>query len=73
MMTFSEALLHLKSGQHVTRDAWRGHQSLGVIHPHVGSAMNEPYIFVLDRNGTRVPWVPAQVDLFAEDWLVERS
>ncbi len=69
--TFSAALQALKAGKRVSRRSWHG------IWVELQPAENkqEPHLYLnCDRTGyshpTKIPWVPCQKDLFADDWRV---
>jgi hypothetical protein len=81
-MTFPEALaVILYDGKTaITRDGWNG-RSLGktmfvktqVPDEHSQNTEKYCYMFVeptgSGRGYTRVPWVPSQQDMFAQDWV----
>lgn len=70
-MDFSQALLHLKNKQAVTRKGWNGEGLLVQAQfPDEHSKMGNPYLYIDARalGGERNPWVPSQTDLFAMDW-----
>ena len=74
-LDFSWALRALKDGCRVARKGWNGSgMHLEVQNPDSNSKMTHPYLFMSIpecREGTRLlPWQPAQVDIFAEDWMV---
>jgi hypothetical protein len=68
-MEFSTALAALKNGDKLTRTGWNG---VGLFvelqRPDEHSKMSTPYLFITNAQGGRVPWVPSQTDLMAEDW-----
>lgn len=72
-MTFSYALAVLREDENagITRDGWNG-KGLFVMaqFPDEHSKMGNPYLYIDARalGGERNPWVPSQVDLFADDW-----
>ena len=75
MFDFSEALLQIKKGNCVAREGWNG---VGMYcegqFPDEHSKMTHSYIFIIipdcDEGDRKLPWQPAQVDLFATDWSV---
>lgn len=74
-MNFSEALERLKAGIKVQRDGWNGKgMVLEAQFPDEHSKMTHPYLFMTipdcEEGIRRLPWQPAQVDLFAEDWSI---
>jgi Protein of unknown function (DUF2829) len=71
-MTFSNALIALKDGKHVTRAGWNGKgQWLGLCIPDAHASANTlPYIYLITVDGKRVPWVASHTDLLWEDWVV---
>ena len=74
-MTFSDALVHLLAGREVSRLGWNGNgMYLQVQRPDKFSKMTHPYLvmFIPDcpEGGRLLPWQPAQVDLFSEDWRI---
>jgi len=74
-MNFGEALNEAKKGEAVQRLGWNG-QGIYVRAQLPGdkSKMTHSYLYVVIPEcveGTRMlPWQPAQVDLFGEDWSV---
>lgn len=68
-MDFSAALTLLKQGEKMTREGWNGKdQWIEVQYPDENSKMTEPYIYIKNAQGGRVPWLASQGDLMAEDW-----
>lgn len=67
-MDFSTALEELKGHKKVARAGWHG-QGLGVQYPDARSKNTLPYIYMISM-GDRVPWLPSQVDIMANDWSV---
>jgi hypothetical protein len=80
-MQFSEALTLIRDDRDIaiTREGWNG-RALGKMMfvktqmPDSQSAMTDRYLYMFietagsGRGYTRVPWVPSQQDLFADDW-----
>lgn len=70
---FSWALEQLKEREVMYRKGWNG-KGLFVKaqFPDENSKMTEPYLFIsaVSLEGGLVPWVPSQMDMFAEDWDV---
>lgn len=77
---FGKALDALKAGKNVRRQGWNGtgiFLSLQVPDKH--SKMTQPYVYI-DTLGLqtlnpkapkgRVPWLPSQTDILADDWEV---
>lgn len=74
-MTFGEAVECLKRGESLAREGWNGKgMCLKAQFPDAHSKMTFPYLYMTIPDcaeGTRLlPWQPAQVDLFSEDWVV---
>lgn len=76
-MNFGDALEALKEGKSAHRRGWTGSKE-GVImklqRPDKHSKMTQPYIYSEYTEGSsirRVPWMPLQADILAEDWEVE--
>ena len=72
-MNFSTALQEIRQGKKLVRNGWNGNgMHCYAQFPGEHSKMTHPYlvIYIPDCNeGIRhLPWQPAQVDLFAEDW-----
>ena len=74
-MNFGQAMEAVKDGKSVQRAGWNGggmHMEAQIPDEH--SKMTHPYLFITVpgcQEGTRLlPWQPAQVDIFAEDWNV---
>lgn len=74
-LTFGIALEAMKWGDKVARPGWNGSgMHLEVQMSDENSKMTHPYLFMTIpgcEEGTRVlPWQPAQVDIFATDWMI---
>lgn len=74
-MDFGAALAALKMGKKVARPGWNGiGMHCFIQFPDENSKMTHPYFVMVIpgcKEGTRMlPWQPAQVDLFAEDWVI---
>ena len=77
-LNFGQAIELLKSGKNVAREGWNGSKMyLRYQFPDVNSKMTFPYLYLTIPADTqsnilegerRLPWQPAQVDLFSEDW-----
>ena len=79
-MTFGLAIEALKMGKKVARAGWNGKGIFIELQvPDQYSKMSSPYFFI-DTTGlqsdnpdaprSRVPWLPSQTDMHAEDWQV---
>ena len=76
-MKFGKASDELAPGRRtqLQRDGWNG---VGMFvraqFPDENSKMTHPYLYIVVpgcEEGTRqLPWQPAQVDIFADDWSV---
>ncbi len=77
-MNFSEALQAVRFGEWVSRAGWNGSgMHLEAQFPDQYSKMTHPYLFMVIPDCTEgerlLPWQPAQVDLFADDWVKIRK
>lgn len=77
-MKFGSALESLKFGAKIYREGWNGKGlRLEIQWPDEHSKMTLPYIYInypddaKTTPGARVPWVPSQTDVLADDWLAE--
>lgn len=80
-LTFSEALKFLKAGKKLVRKNWNAAgMYLQVQRPDEYSKMTHPYLYLTIPEGSqsntpegerRLPWQPAQVDLFSDDWEIK--
>lgn len=75
-MTFGDALVMLKAGQRVARAGWNG-KGMWLQFWKPMHTVDLPYIILLYPVGSapypvgaRVPWLPSQTDMLAEDWQV---
>jgi hypothetical protein len=82
-LDFGVALYRLKQGAKVARAGWNGKGlHLELQRPDEYSKMTLPYIFIQypaikasetapeNHLNARVPWLPSQTDLLAEDWMI---
>lgn len=75
-MPFENALLILKAGGRIYRSGWNGKDMwISLQRPDTNSKMTHPYCYIeyprgsaAYPNGSRIPWLPSQTDLMAEDW-----
>lgn len=74
-MNFGEALQTFKDDRSAecVRPGWNGKgMKLKAQFPDDKSLMTHPYLYMVipdcEEGERRIPWQPAQVDLFAEDW-----
>ena len=72
---FSLALSHLmEPGIKMQRTGWNGKgQYVQAQYPDAHSKMSKPYLYLTDSGGNKVPWVPSQGDLFADDWVMVKD
>jgi hypothetical protein len=62
MATFDKALLALKAGYFVTRTGW---ENKGM---ELGLHRDDEMVYMIEANGSKVPWNIKQVDILADDW-----
>jgi hypothetical protein len=77
---FGWALRQLKAGNKMARAGWHGKGIfIELQFPDVHSKMTHPYVFIdttglltdnLAARKNRVPWLPSQTDMLADDWSV---
>lgn len=80
---FGSAIKALKNGYKLAREGWNGKGMYVLLQvPDENSKMNRPYIYMECPNGStkqfgetknefdRVPWLPSQTDILAEDWTI---
>ena len=71
MMSFSQALIALKTHQKVCRTGWNGKGMwLALQIPDAYSKMTLPYIYMKTADDNLVPWLASQTDILAEDWQI---
>ena len=84
MFSFSEALIHLKSGKRVARQGWNGkgmfiflvngstfqvnRPPLLGIYPEGTTINYHAHVDMKTADGMIVPWLCSQTDMLAEDW-----
>ncbi len=76
MMTYEDALRHLKCGSFMRRAGWNGKgMHIAVQYPDANDLITLPYIYIegdgvggasLGKN--RGVWLASMGDMFAEDW-----
>lgn len=74
-MDFGKAMEALKAGKAAVRAGWNGAgMTLHAQFPDEHSKMTHPYLYMripgCPEGVRQLPWQPAQVDLFSEDWSV---
>ena len=74
-MTFGGAVEAMRNGSKTARKVWNGNgMHLEAQIPDRNSKMTHPYLFMTipgcEEGTRRLPWQPAQVDVFAKDWHV---
>lgn len=85
IMTFSEALEHIKNGDRVARSGWNGKEMFLFLVPGSTFQVNRApllgiypegteinYLSHIDlrtANGSIVPWLASQADLLEDDWV----
>lgn len=63
------AMDQIKLGFFVTRMGWDvPGQIMGMQVPDQDSTNMSPYVWIIPSDHKRVPWIPTQADLLAEDW-----
>lgn len=86
MFSFSEALIHLKSGKKVARQGWNGkgmfiflvngstfqvnRPPLLGIYPEGTTINHHAHVDMKTADGMIVPWLCSQTDMLAEDWVI---
>lgn len=76
-MNFGYALEALKKGKKIRRKGWSGRKEeacMKLQRPDKKSKMTQAYIYceyTEDGKVRRVPWMPLQTDILAEDWEVQ--
>lgn len=70
-MNFGNMQAAVKAGHRAAREGWNGPgQFVSLQVPDAHSKMTVPYFFITTVQGNRVPWLPSQTDLWAEDWIL---
>ena len=77
-LNFGDAIAYLKTGYCVAREGWNGKgMCLTAQFPDEHSKMTHPYLFMTipecPEGVRKLPWQPAQVDIFSNDWLLLTS
>lgn len=84
MLTFSQALEHIKNGVRMSRAGWNGkgmfvflvpgstfkvsRPPLMGIYPEGTEIRYQSHIDMKTADGTVVPWLASQTDLLSDDW-----
>ncbi len=74
-MNFGEAFEAVKEGKKVARNGWNASGMwVDAQFPDEHSKMTHPYLVMhipeCEEGLRLLPWQPAQVDIFAEDWSI---
>ena len=75
-MNFSEALESMKAGAKVYRDNWNANGIVVFLYYPQSEDLVNPFLVVDTQSSgsktkTRVPWLPSQTDILAEDWNIK--
>ena len=83
MMTFGLAIEEMKQGKKLSRKGWNGKGMwIELQSPDENSKMTRPYLYHVAPKGAtshygenvkdfeRVPWLPSNTDILAEDWCI---
>ncbi len=69
-LSFSAALVAVKaSGKGMQLPSWHAECVIRAQFPDEDSMTTHPYLYVTSRRG-KVPWIPTQVEMFAQDWRI---
>jgi len=71
-MNFGDALVMLRSGQHVSRLGWNGKDMFLFLVDtwKIEDTFMREFITMKTAQGDYVPWVASQSDLLGLDWMV---
>lgn len=70
-LDFSKALVALKENNRIFRADWNDKDSyVELQQPDLFSKMTEPYMYLVHNDDRKIPWVPSQSDILANDWGV---
>lgn len=89
MLTFSQALEHIKNGTRMSRAGWNGKGMFVFLVPGSVFKVNRPPLLGIYPEGTEitycphidmrtadgkiVPWLASQTDILADDWATAPS
>jgi len=69
-VSFSLALRKIKNGARMAREGWNNPGMwVEAEYPTEISGLSFPYLVIQVCETRRLPWQPAQVDLFENDWF----
>ena len=66
---FETIVLNEKRSLYMRLEEWKKDVKIKIQYPEPGSKMTHPYFYVESRFGL-VPWIPTQVELFSNNWVV---
>lgn len=69
--SFGSALMRMKTGSKLSRAGWNGAgMYVAMQYPDIeGDNKNtREYLYIVDVDGERVPWLASQTDMLAMDW-----
>ena len=81
-LKFGEVIEQIRNGKKVSRVGWNGKGLYIQLQiPDEKSFMTRPYIYITSPSGStkqygddpsehRIPWLPSNTDIFAEDWYI---
>jgi len=68
MLTFSEALVHIKSGQAVKWGTWQRGRFVRIYTMVSGGVMSHEARYYTPTDTVGVPYIPTQAELFGQSW-----
>ena len=66
---FETIVLNEKRSLYMRLEEWKKDVKIKIQYPEPGSKITHAYFYVESRFG-RVPWIPTQVELFSNNWVV---
>lgn len=68
-MNFGESFEKAKCGAGMRLLHWNEDVVIKAQFPDENSKMTAPYLYLESRHG-KVPWIPTQIEMFSEEWVV---
>ena len=68
-LKFEDAFAAMKEGAKIRLIDWENEVFISIQKPDLNSKMTAPYMYVTSKYGL-VPWMPTQIEIMSDKWVV---